>query len=305
MRTSETLTGLRRRWYILVPGVILAAGAVAGSMYLIPPGYERSATQLLVPGEDSLPEGGNPYLFLGGLAPAADVLVRAIGSENVLNEIAEEYPGVEAEVARDTTTAGPIITIVVTARTDAAAEEVVNLLVDRTATVLDELQDAEDIAGDNRVTVQPITIDSQSVLQQRSRIIAAAAAGVGVLLVTLLLAGLVEGLSGQRRRRVAAAMDHATSDRATSDRAAPGHLETGHAAVPSEHPDAVPAPKAAIPAEPSEAGSGSVQKRGPRDPRAVPRRAGRLSGPSAPPLLFDQSAYSDHENAAPSIEGSR
>lgn len=205
MMLSETLRGLGRRWYIVAPGIVLAAAAAGGAMYLIPPGYERSANQLLIPGADSVPEGANPYLFLGGLSPAADVLVRAIGSENVLNEVTEEHPGVDIEISRDTSTAGPIIVIVVTASNDTAAEEVLELLVDRTGDVLDDLQDAESIAPDNRVTVQPITVDERSTLQQRSRIIAAAAAGMGVLVLTLLLAGLVDGLSMRRRQRKAAA----------------------------------------------------------------------------------------------------
>ena len=94
MNFALTLSGLWRRWYIVFPGLIVAAAVAVGAWSVIPPGYERSATQLLIPGADSLPEGANPYLFLGGLSPAADVLVRAIGAENVLNDVVEDHPGV-------------------------------------------------------------------------------------------------------------------------------------------------------------------------------------------------------------------
>lgn len=200
MRFTETLRKLWRRWYIVFPGIIIAAAVTVGVWYVIPPGYERSATQLLIPGAASMPDGANPYLFLGGLAPAADVLVRAIGSENVLNEVMVEHPGVKIEISRDTTTAGPVILIVVTAASDSAAEQVLGLLVDRTATVLKDLQRTENIAVNNRVTVLPITVDTESVLQQRTRMIGAAGAGIAGVVLTLLVAGFVDGFSLKRRR---------------------------------------------------------------------------------------------------------
>lgn len=212
MNFVDTLRGLWRRWYIVLPGVLIAAALAFGTWSAIPPGYERSSTQLLIPGEASMPEGANPYLFLGGLAPAADVLVRAVGAENVVNDVTAEQSGVQIEITRDTSTAGPVIVIVVTAATDAAAEEVLGLLVDRTESVLTELQETENIAVQNRVTVLPITIDSQSILQQRTRYIASGAVGLAGLALTLIIAGLVDGYSQQRKRRVELADDSADTE---------------------------------------------------------------------------------------------
>ncbi|TDW29931.1 hypothetical protein [Cryobacterium psychrophilum] len=200
MYLTDTLRGLWRRWYIVMPGILIAASLAIGAWYLIPPGYERSSTQLLVPGAGSIPDGANPYLFLGGLTPAADVIVRAVGSENLLNEVVAEYPGVKIEVSRDTTTAGPVILIVVTAPSNAAAGEVLGLLVERTAMVVDDIQKTEGIAAPNRMNVLPVTVDSRSVLQERNRFIAAGAAGFIGLALTLLLASLVDGFSLQRKR---------------------------------------------------------------------------------------------------------
>jgi len=201
MNFVDTLRGLWRRWYVVLPGVLIAASLAFGAWTLIPPGYERSSTQLLIPGTASMPEGANPYLFLGGLAPAADVLVRAVGAENVVNDVTAGHEGVQIEITRDTSTAGPVIVIVVTAASDAAAEEVLGRLVERTDTVLTDLQETENIAVKNQVSVLPITIDSQSVLQQRSRFIVSGAVGLAGLALTLLLAGLIDGLSQQRKRR--------------------------------------------------------------------------------------------------------
>lgn len=210
MNFADTLRGLWRRWYIVIPGLLISASLAVGAYFAIDPGYERSSVQLLIPGADSMPEGANPFLFLGGLSPAADVLVRAVGSKNVLNEVVVEHPGVDIAISRDTTTAGPVVLIVVTAASDAAAADVLGLLVDRTATTLDDLQKAENIPAKNRVTVLPLTVDTQSILQQRSRLLGTAGVGLGGVVLTLLLAGLVEGVSVKRRQRKTAKVSAGT-----------------------------------------------------------------------------------------------
>jgi hypothetical protein len=214
VKFSDTLRGLLRRWYIVFPGILVIAGITVGVWFAVPPGYSRSATQLLIPGETSIPEGANPYLYLGGLAPAADVLVRALGSENVLNEMEDDHHGVDVKILRDTTTAGPIIVINVLASTDADAESVLGLLTARTATLLEQFQREEDIPPENRMTVIPVTVDEQSTLEQRSRILlTAGVAATGVVLV-LLIAGLVDGFVQQRKRTLG---DEAHDEDATGE----------------------------------------------------------------------------------------
>lgn len=199
MKFTDTLLGLLRRWYILVPGLLLTAMITLIAWSAVSPGYSRSATQLLLPGANSVPEGGNPYLFLGGLAPAADVLVRAVGSENVLNEVVKKHPGVEIEISRDTTTSGPIVLIAVTASSDDAAEDALSILIDRTATVLNEFQETEAIPESNRMTVIPVTIDEKSTQESRSRLLAASGAAILGTVITLLAASLAGGSRRPRR----------------------------------------------------------------------------------------------------------
>lgn len=202
MNLAETLRGLWRRWYIAIPGLILAVAVALGAWFVVRPDYERTAAQLLLPGAQSVPDNGNPFLYLGGLSNAADVLVRAVGSENVMTELAVDYPSAEVEITRDTSTSGPVILTTVTASSDAEASAVINLLVKKTAEVLTSLQDGEQIPADDRISVVPISIDEQSVLQQRNRILAAGAAGIAIAAFAVILAALVDGLILQRRRRV-------------------------------------------------------------------------------------------------------
>jgi len=203
MKLADILSGLRRRWYIVVPGLILAAVAVVGTWMTVGEEYERTATQVLLPGESSIPEDGNPYLYIGGLGQAADIVVRALGSPNVLGPVLEENPGTEVTISRDPSTSGPVFMITVLAPSDGAATEVLGRLVAETSTVLEGLQDEQGIAARDRITVMPVFIDEQSLVQQRNRLMITAFVGVGAVVAVLVVAALADGilLSRARRRR--------------------------------------------------------------------------------------------------------
>jgi hypothetical protein len=201
MSLIATLRMLWHRWYITFPGLLLALLCAAGVWYVVPPSYERSATELLLPGKNDYPVGSNPLLYLGGLAASADVVTRAVGADHVLKEVTKDHPGTDITVQRDGSTSTPLIVITVTAKTNAAAREVLSAMVGRTASELTALQDSQHIKPVDRITVEPITIATESTLQQRTRLVLTAAAGAVLAAIALLLAALTEGLSRKRRRR--------------------------------------------------------------------------------------------------------
>lgn len=204
MNLADTLRGLWRRWYIVIPGLILTVLVAVGAWQAVKPDYQRTATQLLLPGTTSIPEAGNPYLYLGGLSQAADVLVTAMSSEQEIDSLVQGYPGAQIVIVRDPLTSGPQILITVTARSDAEAGAILDTTVAQASETLDSLQDVDGITAGNRIGIKSITVDTQSTLIQKTRALAVAGAALGMLLITLLVAGLVEGLSTRRRRRTAA-----------------------------------------------------------------------------------------------------
>lgn len=214
MNIAETLRSLGRRWYLVVPGLLIAGAVAFGVWSVQTPQYQRSATQMLLPGSASVPEGANPYIYIGGLTQAADVVVRALGSRDVVDEVTADRTGVELQVSRDPSASGPLILITVTARSDADAEAVLEETVARTAVVLERLQDEESIAPSSRIKVIPVAVDGTSVLQQRERTILAGAAGLGTVLLTLVLAVTVDGLvvAHTRRKARSGSNDDATTD---------------------------------------------------------------------------------------------
>lgn len=200
MNLADTLRGLWRRWYIVVPGLILTIALGISAWQVINPDYERVGAQVLLPGLTSIPEAGNPYLYLGGLSQASDVLITAMSSERELDSLVEGHPGAEIVIRRDPLTSGPQILTTVTAHSDAEAGEILSATVERTTQVLRSLQDVDGITAGNRIGIKSISIDKQSTLVQKTRVLAVVGATLGMLLITLLLAGLVEGLSSRKRR---------------------------------------------------------------------------------------------------------
>ena len=203
MNLADTMRGLWRRWYIVVPGLILTIVVAIAAGQIIKPDFERTGTQLLLPGLASIPEAGNPYLYLGGLSQAADVLVTAMSSEKELDSLIGTRQGAEVLIRRDPVTSGPQVLIKVTARSDAEAGEILDAAMSRTTQVLRNLQDVDGITPGNRIGIKSITADTLSTLVQKTRALGVVGAALGMVLITLLAAGLAEGLGARMRRRAA------------------------------------------------------------------------------------------------------
>ncbi|WP_309067623.1 hypothetical protein [Microbacterium sp.] len=255
MNIAETLRGLRRRWYIVLPGIIVAAGLASWMWVTTPPMYERTATQLLLPGAATLPETEegepNPFLYLGGLTTAADVTVGALNAPQVAREATDAHPGSEVSVTRDPSTSGPVVLIAATAPSDAAAADIIDTMLRQTVDVLDDLQSEQEVTEDAKVTVSTLAVTDESELNYRDRALYTVGAGGGAVLLALLLAAAVDGLvrhRGRRRVRVARKERRARAEakrRATAEEPAPA--EAAEVDDPHEpQTEIVDAPEASV-----------------------------------------------------------
>ena len=205
MNFMNFLTSIRRRWYIGVAGLLIAAVGAVFVYQAVKPTYERSASELLLPGSQSIPKGGNPYLFLGDVSQATDILVRALGAGDVQKPEVEGHPGATVAVARDSTTSGPIVVITTTGKTDADADAVLHGMVTQLRTTLATLQTNAGAKGGQLITSTSLTFDRTSTLNQKTRYTYTGIAAATILVVTLLTIAFVDGLilGGARRRRAA------------------------------------------------------------------------------------------------------
>ncbi|WP_019180089.1 hypothetical protein [Microbacterium yannicii] len=204
MNLADTIRVLVRRWYLTLPVLILAFAGGIGAFLVVEPTYERTAKLLMLPDTASIPAEANPYLYLSGLSPVADVLTRASGSQQFLDEVTEGVPGGAVSITRDFETASPVIVITASALADEAAALMVDETIDHVTDTLEDLQTAEGIADGRRLSIQTLTVDTAGTVVQRTRLLATGLAVAAGLLLAIVLPALVEGLTRRRRRMRAA-----------------------------------------------------------------------------------------------------
>ena len=137
---------LRRRWYLVLALAVLTLGATFLVAQRVGETYEATGTVLVFPPSQTEGPTGemseeNPYLSLGGVGQARDVVVRALTSKQVGDAFGEDYPvGTTYEIVPDYTNSAPIILFTVEAATPDVATEALSSLIDRVPVELEKLQ---------------------------------------------------------------------------------------------------------------------------------------------------------------------
>jgi hypothetical protein len=207
MSLAEMGRVLRRRWYVLLPLLILAGVLTAGVDLSIPKQYQSTgmvsllASQQSTKGTTEVPGTGNPFLsFDSSLNDTADFLVRNV----------EAGPAAQQLAAQDVTdysvalaaSQGPFIELTTDGKTPAAARSAMTTLIAFTGQQLQALQQQQGVPPQDMITSAVIVPPGAAVAQNKKRIqdtLGAAAAGLALaLLVTMALDSL--GRAGRRRR---------------------------------------------------------------------------------------------------------
>jgi hypothetical protein len=201
MSVRDLLRSLARRWYLLVVGCLMTAGLCFGAFHLVNPTYEAHGSVLLLPPKTSVGKRGNPYLYLGGLGQAGEVLSARLNTAEVLDPIKAQHPGTTLEIGPDATTTGPILSVTATGGSDVAAMGSLARALQTVPQVLARLQDDLRVPATSRITVLDLTTDAVATPLTKARdraVIALAALGFAG---SLLLTGFLDGLLAARLRR--------------------------------------------------------------------------------------------------------
>ena len=200
---------LLRRWYLVLIALILTVSATWFTVRAIGPTYTAQGTVVLFPPETTVIDSnngnrlGNPYLLLGGLSQARDIVIRRLTSKEASADWGEAHRGSEYEATPDFTTSGPIILFTVEAPT---SDGVVSGLADIMETVpgtLVDLQTDLDLPPEAQITSTVITMDRTPTTVKKSQIRGGILAGGLTLTTGVLLIGLYDGLRGRRSARQA------------------------------------------------------------------------------------------------------
>ncbi|WP_426241938.1 hypothetical protein [Nocardioides sp. LHG3406-4] len=287
MELNAFAAALARRWYLVLVALVLTAGVTYLVVERVGPSYVSKGTVLLFPPKTTIAESdqsvtqGNPYLYLGGLNPARDILIRTMTSTSARDAIEEQYPGAGYEMSSDPGSDGPIIAIEVSGTSAAETLDALGTLLDEVDESLADLQAGLDIDDSAYISSRTLTADERPEVVRKGQIRSGIVAGASVLTLSLLAIGLLDGLVAGRGRndRTSGTQPVSLLRRRERDGDEPEERDTGDVAVEESQPGQ-PAPKAGKPGQPApkEAKPGSADPKPPNKRETRRRPAGSRPG---------------------------
>jgi hypothetical protein len=201
MSFLDLIAALGRQWMVSVAGLLATAALVWGASAVEPPVYTARALVLLVPSEQAVGKGGNPFLALGGLDLPARVVVAYYESDSAKARFTSGSPDAEYVVAIEESTRGPVIAVDVTDETPQHALETLGQLTSSIPVELRRLQKEVGAPENTIVSTLVIAKDEQAEADTSGTVrMLIAAAGVG-LVGTVVGAVATDGMRRSRSRR--------------------------------------------------------------------------------------------------------
>ncbi|MEV8182572.1 hypothetical protein [Specibacter sp. NPDC078692] len=195
---------LLRRWYFVVIGLLITGGLTYLVFDEAPISYSATASAALLPPSSVVGPGGNPFLYMGGLNQALDILSKSLTSDQSRQDLLGDRTGYEFDAGQDHTTSGPILLITAEAPTPAGALATMQAVLDSVPTTLQSLQVDLNVPPASRITSAPLTVAIKPTLISKTRTQYTGIFGVAGLAMTLLFTGLLDGILVNRRTRRAA-----------------------------------------------------------------------------------------------------
>lgn len=200
MSFLDLIAALGRRWIVTVIGLLATAGLVYGASTIEPPVYTARGLVLLVPSEQMVGKGGNPFLALGGLDLPARVVVAYYESDAAKARFTSGSTDSEYVVAIEESTRGPVISVDVT---DSTPQDTLATLEEITASVpveLRRLQEEVDAPENAIVSTLVLTKDERAEADNSGTVRMIIAAGGLGLVATVVGAVAIDGLVRSRAR---------------------------------------------------------------------------------------------------------
>ncbi len=208
MRLTDLLGAFRRRFIILIIGLLVTAAAVTGAVSRVEPTYTAQASIVLLPPRSAGTGGSNPFLSLQGLTQALDVLTISLNQR-----VAEEIPsGNQRRIdlgpdlsgsAFNRNSDGPILQVSVRSDTAASSLAYLDDVVALVAPTLEQIQTDIRVPTNTQVYSQLIATDKQPAVSQQPRIRAAFVVFIVFFLLTCFLVVAIDRwLTGRRTRRL-------------------------------------------------------------------------------------------------------
>ncbi|MFG3346340.1 chain length determinant protein [Streptomyces sp. NPDC048018] len=235
MDLAEIFRVMCRRWYVLVPGLLLTAGLTVGAWLLVPVSYESQSTVAMLNSRKGAEADGNPFLSMEpSLTGMADSLARNVNSDVSAAELKSQGLTGKYEAKIADNAQGPLLWLTVTGEDPDAVLRGNKTLMAFTAQRLKDLQADQKVSPDSMIRITTIVPPQDPEAKLKSKVqYLVMAAGLGIVL------SLVATFFAEARRRGRSPRKH---------RQDPDTEQTGLAAEPDRTPGPRPAPTAAGPA---------------------------------------------------------
>ena len=262
MALSDVLGPIRRRWYILLVGLLLAAGMGWATAVLAPSQYTARGLVMLLPSQLTTGPKGNPLLNLGGLELPARVLIAYYSSEPAKSDLEKFAPKAEVTVSMEESTRGPIIAVDVTDVTADGAMSVLQHVTDSIPENLARIQNSVNTAKQAAVGSMPLVLDNEAERDISGTVRLVLASVVAMLALTFFVLFSLDGIMLRPTtldaedspevddNQIADETEIATGDSIPDARDEPGLIMTTESESPiiAKQGDPAPTPESAAPA---------------------------------------------------------
>jgi hypothetical protein len=219
MDLAEIFRVTRRRWYVLLPGLLLTAGLMVAVVLLVPVTYQSQSTVLLLNSpKATVAYDGNPFLSTQtSLTGMADSLARNLNSDDSIRELKSRGATGTFEAKLADNAQGPLMWLTVTGTDRAAVLASDRLLTTYAKDRLEKFQEQQSVTPNAMIRMTSIVSPQPPVAQTKTRLEYMIMAGGLGLVLSLVAVFYVEA----RRRTRPAANPEAIPEESTQPVEAP------------------------------------------------------------------------------------
>ncbi|NUS13116.1 MAG: chain length determinant protein [Streptomyces sp.] len=209
MDLAEIFRVMRRRWYVLLPGLLLTAGLVFGVTLVVHVTYQSQSTVVLLNSQKAtVAYDGNPFLSTQtSLTGMADSLARNLNSDDSLRELKSRGAKGTFEAKLADNAQGPLLWLTVTGTDQASVLSSDKILTAYAKERLEQFQQDQSVASKAMIRMTTIVAPQTPVAQTKTRLEYMIMAGGGGLVLTLVAVFYVEARRRPRRPGAPASPD--------------------------------------------------------------------------------------------------
>jgi hypothetical protein len=244
MDLAEIVRVMRRRWYVLIPGVLLTVALTVGAYVKVPVTYTSQSTVVLLNSQKAtVAFDGNPFLSTQiSLNGMADSLARNLNSDGAVAHLKAEGATCATAAKLADNAMGPLLWLTASGTDKQAVLAADKLLTGYAAERLEQFQTEQSVTPQAMIRMATIVPPQNPVAQTKTRIEYLALAGVLGVVVSLVATFYVEarfrrpatraadGQDPQRPGGAEGPADQQSPGRPAAGQPAPARSEGAHAA---------------------------------------------------------------------------